>query len=1327
MADFESLNISITANADSASNSINSLVQSLGGLRQALSSFSVDKGLERSLGSITTVVNGLNSAASSLNVSGFKDIGTGVSAFSNSLSELNGALSTIDSKSFTSASRSITKLFGSLSQTAPQDISLAISNISALSTAMTEMQGMMENVDGKSISGFARRLTTLSIGLSNLSSAEVSSDSIRGISDGIISITQAVDTISDESLERIEKLSASLSQLARVANATPSMDIRIPDMGGAGGGGRARGNSRVTAFANSYADSLKKNLGTSLRLAGRGATETMRGLSSALHELYNGFGLGHIGSMKFLSSLARIATYRFIRTVIKSITDGIKTGLQNIAHYSAEANAALSQLSTGSLYLKNSLGAALYPAISSLIGIFSSLVGVVVRALNVLNMLFSLLGGKGTYIRATKQTKDFTKATGAAGGAAKALKQELMGFDEINALSPDGGGGGGGGGGGLDYGGMFETVPIEGWMKDMLAKMDFSPLGQRIADKINTALGKIKWQDVQTGAKNIGHAIATAINGFFIGEEGIKGKDGIDANLVASAIAGVINSAAGLIATFWEDTNWEQIGAKIKWTLVQALNKIDTNMLGRAITGKLRAMIRFAKGWLTGEGKGFFATLGTKIGQTLNSALASISASDLAKAITGLIGDAADGAQNFLTSADFDLVADKVNQFLGTAITTMPFGKVSDAIVTVINKAAKFFNLKATQDNISAIAGKVAKFLHDCIIGIKWDEVGKALGGIVTAIAQGVSDALKSAGEEGKSPIREAVEGFLSSIDVTAIFNLIGVAFNTSAGKIIEIAAIWRAISMLVPKDVKTTTVTSLIFSIDALFEIIGSIGAIKEDISNGADVKASIAQMVGKILFGAAGVFVGWVTGGGITGASIGFNLGVRLFTTIEDVSAEMGNFESDVAKSMRSPNGIDGLSYREMKELQAQTEVLFSDLRFNLQATQGTFDSFDVGLATAQLGNFSQQLSELLGLDINNDSILNSINVLIPGFTERLTSGEVTTQEFTDALSLLGTELQNQIGREAWEEYIQQLGLVSTESDSASTAVTDAASTIASATDGMSETTEKLVTNIDDLSDSSGELKNIADDMPDVIMIDGSSMDGVKKSATEASNAVGGLTSFIVMIQKKLNEFTGSFQPLADSASNANETAGTLKETISEIPVRKVTAFSMIGADTARKQVQKIKDALSGISSKTISIKVNAGLTAGAKSFLKELKAASDTATKATINNLLKFSQFANGGFPKSGELFMANENGRQELVGRIGSKPAVANQDQIGEAIFRYMDAHSAQSGDGINTDELAAAIVRGIKASGLGVVNIGDRQIANAINRETVRSGKPAIQF
>ena len=43
-----------------------------------------------------------------------------------------------------------------------------------------------------------------------------------------------------------------------------------------------------------------------------------------------------------------------------------------------------------------------------------------------------------------------------------------------------------------------------------------------------------------------------------------------------------------------------------------------------------------------------------------------------------------------------------------------------------------------------------------------------------------------------------------------------------------------------------------------------------------------------------------------------------------------------------------------------------------------------------------------------------------------------------------------------------------------------------------------------------------------------------------------------------------------------------------------------------------------------------------------------------------------FANGGFPRSGELFLAREAGA-EMVGSIGSKTAVANNDQIERAIF------------------------------------------------------------
>ena len=102
-----------------------------------------------------------------------------------------------------------------------------------------------------------------------------------------------------------------------------------------------------------------------------------------------------------------------------------------------------------------------------------------------------------------------------------------------------------------------------------------------------------------------------------------------------------------------------------------------------------------------------------------------------------------------------------------------------------------------------------------------------------------------------------------------------------------------------------------------------------------------------------------------------------------------------------------------------------------------------------------------------------------------------------------------------------------------------------------------------------------------------------------------------------------------------------------------------------------------------------------------------------------------YAKGGFPSVGEMFIANEAG-PELVGRIGNKPAVANQDQIGDAIFRYMDAHSAANGN-MNYDALASSMVRAMRSAGLGAVYLDGKQLKNSLNREAQRSGKPVMGY
>ena len=48
------------------------------------------------------------------------------------------------------------------------------------------------------------------------------------------------------------------------------------------------------------------------------------------------------------------------------------------------------------------------------------------------------------------------------------------------------------------------------------------------------------------------------------------------------------------------------------------------------------------------------------------------------------------------------------------------------------------------------------------------------------------------------------------------------------------------------------------------------------------------------------------------------------------------------------------------------------------------------------------------------------------------------------------------------------------------------------------------------------------------------------------------------------------------------------------------------------------------------------------------------------------LNVSWYANGGFPTTGEMFIARENGIPEMVGRMGGRTAVANNDQIVEGV-------------------------------------------------------------
>lgn len=83
-----------------------------------------------------------------------------------------------------------------------------------------------------------------------------------------------------------------------------------------------------------------------------------------------------------------------------------------------------------------------------------------------------------------------------------------------------------------------------------------------------------------------------------------------------------------------------------------------------------------------------------------------------------------------------------------------------------------------------------------------------------------------------------------------------------------------------------------------------------------------------------------------------------------------------------------------------------------------------------------------------------------------------------------------------------------------------------------------------------------------------------------------------------------------------------------------------------------------------------------------------------------------YENGGMPRSGEIFGANENGKSEFIGRIGTKSAVMNNDQIVQAVSSgvanaVVEAFPSQNGGpvvinlNVDGEPLVRKIIRDLK--------------------------------
>lgn len=110
-------------------------------------------------------------------------------------------------------------------------------------------------------------------------------------------------------------------------------------------------------------------------------------------------------------------------------------------------------------------------------------------------------------------------------------------------------------------------------------------------------------------------------------------------------------------------------------------------------------------------------------------------------------------------------------------------------------------------------------------------------------------------------------------------------------------------------------------------------------------------------------------------------------------------------------------------------------------------------------------------------------------------------------------------------------------------------------------------------------------------------------------------------------------------------------------------------------------------------------------------------ETASSSTSGSSSKAKGYATGGFPRAGELFYARENGLPELVGSINGQTAVANNDQIVEAVAQGVAqavqavlANSEMGGEPsfniyLDSRQIRAGIERADQEAGAGIMKGG----------------------
>lgn len=1030
--------------------------------------------------------------------------------------------------------------------------------------------------------------------------------------------------------------------------------------------------------------------------------------------------LGYSQSVSTLSQADK-AVLRYI-AIMKQTTDAQGDFARTLSSPANMIRILQAQLNS----LARAVGSLLYPALKS---ILPPLIAAVELVKELVTGIASMMGVKVEF-------PDFSSASDAVGGvtdamdnttkatgkAAKAFKNYIMGFDELNVIQKDNGSSGGSGSGAGAAGNLLGDVDLSGY--DMFKNYVGSSVDE-IKAKLEKLLPLISGIAAGFATWAISNSVLTAL-------EKIKGEGSlIEAVLklwknpiMAAAVAvGII--VARFVSLYQNSEKFRKGLERVRALVYLAAEGFKQGWNISLTDGKLGESIEYLKESLSNLGQSILNLLPESWQEGITSAFDSISKVvkkldldvwDLVTTLAGIglvvsghpvaglavigfeaISVAVRGLGSENQKTAFGMETDWFNSFksIGESIANFAAAAVT-AIGNIINDIAIFVgwikNGVSETDRLDLQMN--GNFIENFVMGIAQTihNIGVFVGWITSGVDEADRLAIAANGNFAEkfilliadviNGIKEAVKWFGKLIEKISKFNPVSVGKNIIDG---------IAKGIVGKKSVADDAVK-----------------IVTDGIQEKAQTELGI-HSPSKVFKG----YGGYIVEGLANGISAAKDLAVNAIQSVSDAVKTIGSQLADDNYGLRDGSisfSVDASGKSMMETANA--------LKRSVRTTNDSFGGWFKKMKT-DLGDFTEGINAVTkaGKDISS-GFKSSVDALTAASKSILNTHDGFVSAVSDIRSFVKksvAEIENEYQYNGFfgaaglaiQKAFEGIYLVFTK---VSTAVKNVSDTI--------DSVKNVITTFNDLKTKVGE---IIDQVPALKQAYG----GLKSFFSDLFSKDSGIGKIVSdgfdFIKTKAGDVASWFKEKLNIGSSGSSAGGGSLGTLGSTAasggaLSHLGAYGGIGAGVGlglSGGIQWWKDMIGtwGDSDKSAGTKVLESI----KHTLWDL-----SPIGALVNLGKKIFGFADGGFPDAGQLFIAREAGA-EMVGSLGGHTAVANNDQIVEGIREGVEAAMERQNQLLRRqNELLQAL---LEKEGSAEVNVSS--FYQAVNRTNQRNGKTII--